>query len=68
MHELGDSCRSGSVDVLRLCAAAYSAGRLAGYTEALTASGSTVARFATTELEEAMRAVDAVRETFGSVP
>ncbi len=68
MHELGESRRSGSVDVLRLCAASYSAGRLVGYMEALAAADSTLARLAATELEGAMRAVDAVRETFGSVP
>jgi len=53
-----------SVDVQRLCAASYSAGRLVGYMEALSATDANLARQAASELEGAMRALDAVRETF----
>lgn len=55
---------SRSVDVRRLCAASYSAGRLVGYMEALSAADATLARQAASEVEGAMRALDAVRDTF----
>ena len=69
MQELRDSRRSGSeVDLQRLFTASYSAGRLVGYMEALAAADSTLARTAAAELEGAMQAVDAVRETFRKAP
>lgn len=58
-----------SVDVEQLCSVSYSAGRVVGYLEALSATDAVLARQAASELGDVMASVDAVKDRLqGSTP
>ena len=64
MGDLSASAPTRRVDVRRLCAASFSAGRLVGYMEALEASDAGLASTMAVELQRTLRSVDDVRRRF----
>jgi hypothetical protein len=64
MRELIAAAPLRSVDVRRLCAASFSAGRVIGYLEALEATDQRLARAVASELGEALESVDDARRRF----